>query len=103
MSKKTVIHIEDVGKRGGTYLEGDPNDLLLALIGSMQANQFMRILFEKAVFVTRVAEKKGLDFTKNYKIDFDDEAENAYKEFVDPEYKKKSGHCSYNNSRRKRV
>lgn len=88
MSKKTVIHIEDDGIRGGTYLQGEPNDLLMAFIGILQSSEFVRILMEKALFMVKVAKKQGLQITKDNKIDLGDEAEEAFKKFVDPEYKK---------------
>lgn len=88
MSKKTVIHIEDNGERGGTYLEGEPNDLLISLIGLLQSSEFMRILVEKALFMVKVAKKQGILITKDSKIELDGEAEEAFKKFIEPKYKK---------------
>lgn len=88
MSKKTVIHIEDDGEHGGTYLQGEPNDLLMAFVGIIESSEFVRILMEKALFMVKVAKKQGLQITKDNKIDLGDEAEEAFKKFVDPEYKK---------------
>lgn len=88
-SKNPVVHIENRNGAGGTYLQGEPNEMILALIGAMQANKFVRVLFERAVFLANVADKKGWDVTKNHAIDVGDEADEAFKKFVDPNYKKK--------------
>lgn len=85
MSVKLYIeNSEEKGKsQGNIFFEGTTPELILAIVGAMQAEPYLESIFKRAVFALDLAKKKGWDITTHKELALDDEAEKRLKNLIE--------------------